>query len=1105
MLTDAEADPPANQPLTSQPEVDLPTTASPSPSSFDAATITLEIQAPPEHPGVPHRFNDPSRSQHAFPHAIVASKQREGEHEYQLDIRRQATLSLKFNTLPEGYPVHEMWRDLMLKPLLEIEDSKGCWRLATPTDFPGRKVGWTMKTPPLFTVQVWTFPSPLQPSVRLHVLSSQTQPAHKRLRFKFEGSLKEEHLALSTLPKQPCTGSVHVEACSVPFVSVAKTISSKAAGKERANPRPSTEHARETKEKREASARAAQAVHEKRFATVTEALANAEFAGARRRLVDKALKGLQQAVGTSSEQNEASDGEESEGEESADEDGELEYTEEDEHEYAKEESDADPTPQQEPSVPVQPSSEKLSEICSESINLLGSNGRHERRKQTVDLLFAEAVAVQQGLEGKGVDLRKVEEARLAYETHRFGAVDSALDGALQEYLAVVHADVEKHVEVGGILSQQAANTAAATLKSRLYESTLKTDLKQNLADIEAGIEIVNEICPMSQERADFKAAQRSKLDEKLATADMKLKQLSAPASMQSILSNASQYIKNAIKMVKDPPVDIYKGQKLLMKCGIFSETTDVILYALHATYAPVLTNDHWRSFQSKAKRVNNDMAKDQSDVEPTRCDPGLLAGTLDEEDIDALQHAVAFLQELTDDCKSASEMPLATSPVPVDAPLDSIACAQAQPVDASKQWLIYLPPIDVIDNSSASALLLPKALFRLPAEYVLRFVAEIIPLPPTPRGSKILAQRALPDVLRLSDGFLADRGENTRTENCPFRAFGEMDGASLKRLKFNVVKAAARLLRGETVEEEAAASASADTQAASHGKITLNEDESGVFFNEDETVFWARITYTVTFDGKEYESTLDNHQQKLMLGHAPSEEECHSWVDDNQRAAYDQARKMLRKLETDAKNRAQSEQAKAQHDRWEAMKHKLCFLTQAGGDDNVELAALRNAALALVNCGVDGYTGRLKGGSLPPARRDCKRDEKRNDGDVRGGASTADAPIQLSKESVQGGSTEMKIEKSKAMDVLKTIAAKAHLNVTKIVNNVKASSEKGSKVKGKRTTERHSFIEIWSYDDLMKVANVVSDAIDLFMDKTRSKEQKAWLVKRAACGKRKRA
>ena len=83
------------------------------------------------------------------------------------------------------------------------------------------------------------------------------------------------------------------------------------------------------------------------------------------------------------------------------------------------------------------------------------------------------------------------------------------------------------------------------------------------------------------------------------------------------------------------------------------------------------------------------------------------------------------------------------------------------------------------------------------------------------------------------------------------------------------------------------------------------------------------------------------------------------------------------------------------------------------------------------------------------------------------------------------------------MAVLKAIAAKAHLNVAHIPNKVKAGS-------GKLTTKRHRFIEIWSFDHLMNVANVVSDAINLFMDKTRSKEQKAWLVKRE-CRKRKRA
>ena len=92
---------------------------------------------------------------------------------------------------------------------------------------------------------------------------------------------------------------------------------------------------------------------------------------------------------------------------------------------------------------------------------------------------------------------------------------------------------------------------------------------------------------------------------------------------------------------------------------------------------------------------------------------------------------------------------------------------------------------------------------------------------------------------------------------------------------------------------------------------------------------------------------------------------------------------------------------------------------------------------------------------------------------------------------------------SKAGRVLNSIAEKAGLDVQKVANNPPTRYMNGSKAKGKRSTKRHRFIGMWSFDDLMKVANVVSDAIDLFMDKTRSKEQKAWLVKRV-CGKRKR-
>ena len=240
-----------------------------------------------------------------------------------------------------------------------------------------------------------------------------------------------------------------------------------------------------------------------------------------------------------------------------------------------------------------------------------------------------------------------------------------------------------------------------------------------------------------------------------------------------------------------------------------------------------------------------------------------------------------------------------------------------------------------------------------------------------------------------------------------------------------------------------------------------------------------------------------------MLGRAPSEEACDSWCNDlsNQRAAYNQARTKLRELETEAKNRAHSKLAKAQHDRWEAMKGKLfCFLTRPREEDSMELTALRNAAGALTNCSVHPYEGWLSmRSSLPRHSRDSKRAEKTYDGVI-----PQEAPIQLSKETIQGGSTGMQIKPYKAERVLKSIAERAGLKVKDYQNNPSTMYLEGSKAKGRRTTKRHRFIEICSFDDLKKVANVVSGAIDVFMDKTRSKEQKAWLVKRA-CGKRKRA
>ena len=433
------------------------------PQLFDMSRITATIGGPPEHRGVPYRFKS-SRGKGTFPHFI------DKDSKYRVDKSRDADLAVKLDGLPDDSRLEllmELARPSCIELSLEIENA-GEFRPAQKTDFPHfiqePKHGGRM--PNLFS-----FSGPFADGdntlvfrdIKLNYLSSQTMPHGKQLRFKVKGSCseygscsEEGYKALNST--RNWTGTVQFEAHSIPFLSVAKTMSSKAAGKERADPRPLSGHAHETKQKREASARAAQAVHEKRFPTVTAAITAAEFAGATRRLVDKALRGLQQAVGTSSEQIEASDGDESgdeSGEESGEERGSASGV---EHEYLEEDSSKECDAGMGGDAAKEPAparSEQLSGLRGTSLHLCGWNGRHQRREQQVDSLFTEAIAVQEGLEGKGVDLSKAEEARLAYETQRFGAVDSALEGALQEYLAVVYAHVENFLQIGSLFSAQA--------------------------------------------------------------------------------------------------------------------------------------------------------------------------------------------------------------------------------------------------------------------------------------------------------------------------------------------------------------------------------------------------------------------------------------------------------------------------------------------------------------------------------------------------------------------------------------------------------------------------------------------------------------------------
>ena len=180
----------------------------------------LAMKGPPDVP-VPHRFNDPSHGVHAFPHALVTFPW-SGELVYQLQCDRPTTLSFKFNHLPtdlsEGVLVG-------VRLSLEIQVDESTWKEATPDDFPGRKGLLPGMDKAVIQSQdmvagIWLTPDGCATweKIQLNVLSSQTYPPHRQLRFKVVGVDEYAHRS-------------EFAAHTVPFVSVAKTISSVAAGK----------------------------------------------------------------------------------------------------------------------------------------------------------------------------------------------------------------------------------------------------------------------------------------------------------------------------------------------------------------------------------------------------------------------------------------------------------------------------------------------------------------------------------------------------------------------------------------------------------------------------------------------------------------------------------------------------------------------------------------------------------------------------------------------------------------------------------------------------------------------------------------------------------
>ena len=222
---------------------------------------------------MPHRFSDAAAipGPHAFPHAVERSSS--GQPNYLLDTSRKTSLTFRFDngSLPSYLTKLSLGLGVLVDLQLEIEMEDGSWREAKPVDFPGRVISSDLEMSVIRSqeratrIVLASDGSATFDAIVLNVLSSQTLPRHRRLRFKV----------------QPVGDDAHREelvAYSLEFLSVSQTISSKKADDERANgPSGPTEHARLLEKKQTEAERAARAVHDGSYKSVDAALRSGDF------------------------------------------------------------------------------------------------------------------------------------------------------------------------------------------------------------------------------------------------------------------------------------------------------------------------------------------------------------------------------------------------------------------------------------------------------------------------------------------------------------------------------------------------------------------------------------------------------------------------------------------------------------------------------------------------------------------------------------------------------------------------------------------------------------------------------------------------------------
>jgi hypothetical protein len=1037
-----------------------------------AASVNIDA---PEQVDLPHRFADvPGR--HAFPHAAISRKE---QVVYQVDTSRQTDIvfNLDATSVPDS--------GVTLRLALEIQ-CLGVWREASLHDFPDCSAKTSQKRMLLHACRVGIGIGAMSILSITRVQADEASSAGKAFRF---ANVQLTVLSVQTTPPwQPLrfaiydisenTHSPRIAAATVPFVAVAKTISGLQAERERAAPTAETAHSRELQTKREASKRAARAVYENEYPDAAAAVR--AFDGASVKLARQELSALRRAAQTETDngtggtaaREDAHEGEE-----------EIEYADDDDEEEEEEKENDTQTVDADVDV-----SARLDELRIESVKACMSGTPYDksRRVDEVNVLFTNAIEIANGLNGKGVDLSRIERTMFKFENRRFAPVSYALEGVVDNHLTLAHACVAGSKQV----NPRDVDAAMSVLRERILSIGRRPQAE--LERLEAERELV---APRGQLLDARQAVQLEWIDEQMRDAELQLRERATQRpTVASILASAAEALDKSMEIVEGAGAS--HDCRSLHAIATLGDSPPVVAALQSASPAPQLAL-HWRAFVRLSRQMYQDMVSDaKSFTDYSRLNVGFLHGTLDASDIVAIKRAASSLHGLAAACKRPPRglpghaVSLAVTPQPLETGgVGHAPEGDAVSIPNGMNWHV-IPSIGLLTGGDSesdrsrlvpvkqSVVLIPDALLHMPTGLLLQFIAETTPLPGRLFGTADLASAALPNVLLMLETIhtaLTTQLPLQGRATCPFRSGGSLSESVLRALAYNV-RDATLLLRGQPIPPRCADAAPAAKRSSA--TVELDPNESGVFgvYTGSFAAVWS------------FRLTLESGSTHTFAVRYPecavewvSEAGCWKAYSDEMQYnnAFSKARSELRRLQ--ATDQAQQARRDAQQDAdiWSGVRRQLCTLVAGSDADAPELKALRRAATELVSVQVEGGEMRSR------KRYGCTTiadDSRCTTSSSNANAQTA-ADVHLRCEDLEAPG----VDHLKAVSVLKSIAFHAVQDGRMLaVQHIKY-----------HRLGRKMFIPIHAFEDLVLVTKTVAAAIDIFSDPARLQEQKAWPVKRA--------